>query len=127
LQNEDLTMILDERTYSIRPGMLDSYLESHHAEALPIMRRYLGEPFGYFVTETGELNQFVHFWRYDSMADRERRRGEMYRDADWVAYRRRIGQTGHVLTQHNRLLRAIDIPDTSAVPPREPAPRMQSI
>ena len=44
------------------------------------MRQYLGEPYGYFVTETGDLNQFVHMWRYDSMADREQRRAAMYRD-----------------------------------------------
>ena len=37
-------MIIDERTYTIAPGMLHLYLEHHFKEALPIMRRHLGEP-----------------------------------------------------------------------------------
>ena len=53
-------MIIDERTYTIQPGLIDKYLKSHFEQALPIMREYLGEPFGYFLTETGDLNQFVH-------------------------------------------------------------------
>jgi hypothetical protein len=103
-------MIIDERTYTIAPGMLQTYLTNHFEEALPIMRRHLGEPYGYFTTETGTLNAFVHLWRYDSMADRERRRESLYRDPDWLAYRTRIGQAGWVQHQENRLLKSIDIP-----------------
>lgn len=103
-------MIFDERTYTVKPGTLDAYLKRHFSEALPIMRKYLGEPYGYFTTETGDLNQFVHIWRYDSMADRERRRSAMYSDPEWLAYRARQGDHGYVMHQHNRLLRAVRIP-----------------
>jgi hypothetical protein len=103
-------MIIDERTYSIAPGKLEAYLKGHFGEALPIMRKHLGEPYAYFVTETGELNQFVHLWRYDSMADRETRRRALYADADWLAYRERTGGSGWVVHQHNRLLRSLEIP-----------------
>ena len=61
------------------------------------MRKYLGEPWAYFTTETGTLNQFVHMWRYESMADRERRRAAMYADAEWNAYRKRSGSKGWIL------------------------------
>jgi hypothetical protein len=74
------------------------------------MREYLGEPFGYFLTETGELNQFVHLWRFDDMADRERRRAAMHKDPRWPSYRATTGAAGYVKHRHNRLLRAIDIP-----------------
>jgi hypothetical protein len=103
-------MIIDERTYSITPGMLNFYLERHFAEALPMMRTHLGEPYGYFVTETGDLNQFVHLWRYANMADREQRRAAMYAQKDWLAYRERVGASGTIIHQHNRILRALDIP-----------------
>lgn len=103
-------MIIDERTYTVKPGKLQAYLERHFAEALPIMRKHLGEPYAYFTTETGDLNQFVHLWRYDSMADRERRRAAMYADPAWLKYRERQGENGWVVHQHNRLLRAIPIP-----------------
>ena len=103
-------MIIDERTYTIVPGRLNAYLETHLGEALPIMRRYLGEPYGYFVTETGTLNQFVHMWRYESMAEREQRRAAMYSDPEWLAYRARAGAAGWILKQENRIIKAINIP-----------------
>jgi hypothetical protein len=103
-------MIIDERTYTVRPGKLHAYLKEHMEIALPIMRRHLGEPHAYYTTETGELNQFVHLWRYDSMAERERRRAALYADPAWLAYRDRIGDTGWVLHQRNRILKALDLP-----------------
>jgi NIPSNAP len=107
-------MIIDERTYSLQPGLVGAYLDNHLKNALPIMRQYLGEPFGYFLTETGDLNQFVHLWRYEDMADRERRRKAMYDDPRWVAYQANTGERGLVTHQHNRILRAIDIPNSAS-------------
>jgi hypothetical protein len=109
MTGEDGNVIVDERTYTIAPGRLDAYLEMHLREALPIMRRHLGEPVGYFVTETGTLNQFVHLWPYSSMAEREQRRTAMYADPHWLAYRQRIGDTGWILKQENRIIRMIAI------------------
>lgn len=103
-------MIIDERTYTVRPGKLAAYLAAHMAQALPLMRKHLGEPYGYYTTETGDLNQFVHLWRYDSMAERERRRAALYADAAWVAYRERTGEADWVLHQRNRILRTLEIP-----------------
>jgi hypothetical protein len=84
------------------------------SNVLPPPREYLGEPFGYFLTETGELNQFVHLWRFDDMADRERRRAAMYKDCRWLSYRATNGAAGLVKNQHNRILCAIDIPEQTA-------------
>jgi hypothetical protein len=103
-------LIIDERTYDIAPGMFQQYLEKHFREALPVMRKHLGEPYGYFMSETGDLNQFVHLWRYESMADREQRRKALYADPDWLAYKSSTGERGLVMHQHNRLLTKIDIP-----------------
>lgn len=107
-------MIIDERTYTIVPGKLNAYLDMHLRGALPIMRRYLGEPHGYFVTETGTLNQFVHMWRYENMAERERRRTALYADSEWLAYRERVGTAGWILKQENRIIKAIDIPPATS-------------
>lgn len=107
-------MIIDERTYTIRPGKLAEYLAEHLRVALPLMRRHLGEPHAYYTTETGELNQFVHLWRYDSMADRETRRAALYADPAWLAYRDATGERGLVQHQHNRILRCLNIPGKPA-------------
>lgn len=107
-------MIVDERTYTIAPGLLAEYLGNHMTTALPIMRRHLGEPMAYFTTETGDLNQFVHLWRYDDFADRERRRAALYADPAWLAYRKAVGERRWVLHQHNRILRSLHLPVPSA-------------
>lgn len=106
-------MIIDERTYTIAPGLLGEYLDNHIAVALPIMRRRLGDPFGYFTTETGDLNQFVHLWLYRNMIDREQRRAALYADPQWLAYRRDVGERRWVLHQYNRLLRVVPVPSAS--------------
>jgi len=102
-------MIVDERTYTIAPGCLARYLERHKALALPLMRRYLGEPLAYYTSESPESDQFVHLWAYASLADREARRARMYQDPEWLAYRADTGATGWVLRQDNRLLRRIEL------------------
>lgn len=106
-------MIVDERTYTIRPGKLAEYLAEHMRVALPLMRSHLGEPLAYYTTETGDLNQFVHLWAYASMAERETRRAALYADPAWLAYRDATGERGLVLHQHNRLLKSLAIPARS--------------
>lgn len=103
-------MIMEERIYTFAPGKLQPYIARFVVEALPIMRRHLGEPVGCFVTESGDLNQLVHLWRYQSMADREIRRAAMYKDPDWLDYIERAAQDRRVDHQHTRLLRSIELP-----------------
>ncbi|CEJ15090.1 hypothetical protein BN1110_05426 [bacterium YEK0313] len=70
-------MIIDERSYTTLPGKVKAFLEVYERLARPIQWPILGEPIGFFVTEVGTLNQVVHLWRYDSMADREQRRAKL--------------------------------------------------
>ncbi|WP_043530330.1 NIPSNAP family protein [Litchfieldella xinjiangensis] len=99
-------MIVDLRTYTMFPGRLNAFLELYEKEGLPIQQRYLGNLLGYFVTETGTLNQVVHLWGYESAADREQRRSAMEQDPEWIAYRRKSGEAGNVQHQENKLLRS---------------------
>jgi hypothetical protein len=99
-------MIVDLRTYTMAPGRLAAFLEMYEKEGLPIQTRYLGKPIGYFMTEVGALNQVVHLWGYESMADREQRRNAMDLDPDWIAYRKKSAATGNMLSQENKILKS---------------------
>ncbi|WP_168787957.1 NIPSNAP family protein [Paraburkholderia aromaticivorans] len=79
-------MIVEERIYTVLPGKMKAFLTLVEHEGLPIQRPYLGEPLGYFTTETGELNQVVHWWGYESMADREQRRAQLSADPGWIEF-----------------------------------------
>jgi len=100
-------VIVDLRTYTMVPGRLRAFLDMYEAEALPIQMRHLGKPIGYFTTEIGTQNQVVHLWGYESMADRERRRGAMETDPAWTAYRQKSAAAGNVQYQENKILKSV--------------------
>lgn len=79
-------MILEERTYAIRPGKLPAFLALVEQQGFAISRRVLGAPLGYFTTEIGDLSQVIHLWAYESHADRERRFAELFQIPEWLAF-----------------------------------------
>ena len=80
-------MIIDHRTYTVHHGTMEEYLERYERDGLPIQLRYLGRYLGCFVSDIGPLNQVIHMWAYDSLADREERRARMAQDPEWQAFR----------------------------------------
>ena len=95
-------MILEERTYTIRTGLVQEYLALYEREGYAPHRRFLGDPVGFFVTEVGTLNQVVHLWRYDSMADREQRRAKLAQAPNWGDYL--DAATPFLLRMENRIM-----------------------
>lgn len=79
-------MIVEERTYTLKPGTVHTYYEDYNPRGLAIQTRILGNLIGYFHTEIGELNRVVHLWGYDSLAEREKRRKALFEDKDWLEY-----------------------------------------
>lgn len=101
-------MLFDVRTYTCRPGMLKKHFEIYERLGKPAQVRHLGEPFAYFQTETGNVNQFLHIWAYENAADRERRRAAMQADPDWHAYQAESAKLGALDVQENRLMKPVD-------------------
>ena len=96
-------MIVDVRTYNIVPRKMPEYLALFEKYALPVQRRYIGDPLGYFLVEHGPLHQVVHLWGYESLADLEAKRAARDADPDWADY---LGRTdGLVVSQDNKLTR----------------------
>ena len=79
-------MIIDHRTYSFNPGTLPKWVDCYEKKGLPVQRKHLGQLVGFFVTEVGPLNQVVFMWAYESMGDRERRRGGLAADPAWAKF-----------------------------------------
>jgi hypothetical protein len=96
-------MIVDVRTYTLIPRKLATYLDLFEKHALPVMQRHGLELLGYYASLIGPLNQVVHLWRYDSLADLERKRAARDADPAWGAY---LALTeGMVLMQDNKIMR----------------------
>ena len=98
-------MIFELRTYTAEPGRSADFLKLYEAMALPLQRKYLGGLVGFYVTEIGPLNQIVHLWRFESLADRERRRAAMDADPAWQDYRARSKELGAIREQESKILK----------------------
>src|SRR5258708_37700427 len=98
-------MIFDHRTYNIKPNRLGKFLETYERRVLPLQRKYLGEPYGFFVTHIGPMSRVVHLWQYENLADRERRRDAMEADPEWLAYRRVALEEDTLVDMENQILK----------------------
>jgi hypothetical protein len=80
-------MIVDMRTYTLVPGKLGAFFEMYTRDGFPRQTEYLGHPVGFYVVDIGVQNRIVHFWQYEDIGDRQRRRAKMEADPKWIEYR----------------------------------------
>lgn len=97
-------MLLDVRTYTCRPGTIGKHLALYEKLGKEPQTRHLGQPLAYMVTETGNVNQYIHIWSYENAGDRERRRAALWTDAQWLAYVAESANLGALEVQENRLM-----------------------
>ncbi|WP_431281545.1 NIPSNAP family protein [Humitalea sp. 24SJ18S-53] len=95
-------MIVEQRTYTLHAGKVGAYLKLYEAEGIAIQKPILGRLVGYYSTEFGPLNQVIHMWAYESLAERTERRARLMADAGWQGYIAKVQPL--VLTQENKLL-----------------------
>jgi NIPSNAP len=76
-------MIHEFRVYDFAPGSANRYLEFFGRTGFPVITRHLPS-LAYWVTDTGELNQLIHVWVYQNMADRATRRAALMADPVWL-------------------------------------------
>lgn len=100
-------MIFDLRIYTMHAGKVALWLQMYEQYGLPLQSKYLGEPVIFSTTEIGPLNQVIHLWKYESQADREKRREAMAADPAWGEYLKRNDEVGAILSQENRILKAV--------------------
>ena len=95
-------MFLEERIYTFKPGTLPEFLALYEKEGFAIHTKHLGQPVGYFTTDIGPLNQLVHMWGYQSHADRDERRANLYADPEWIEF---VPKTAHFIDRmENKIL-----------------------
>ena len=107
-------MLLDVRTYTCKPGTIKKHLELYEKMGKMPQSKHLGQPLAYMTTETGDPNQYVHIWVYESAGDREAKRTALWADPDWITYTRESAKLGSLEAQENKLMVPVDFFD----PPR---------
>ncbi len=97
-------MLIDLRTYTVRPGSMPAQLALYQKFGYPVQLRYMGEPHFYLTAESGELNTIVHGWVYDSAGDREDKRARMAQDPDWKVYLTENAKAANIVAQRTSLM-----------------------
>ena len=100
-------MIVEQRTYTLKPLRTRDFLALYERAALPLQKKYLGHLVGFFVSEVGPLNQVVHLWAFDSLAERERRRKAMEEDPLWPGYVDALRELDVIVEQETKMLRSV--------------------
>ena len=83
-------MIVEQRTYTPKPGATPEYMRLYEAEGFAVQEPILGRLIGWYTTDFGSLNQIIHIWGYDSYAERERRQAALGADRRWKNFLSRI-------------------------------------
>lgn len=100
-------MIVDMRMYTLHPGRMAPVVDFLGETAVPIQRRHLGEPLGYYMTDIGPLNRLVHLWGYDSLADRDAKRAALFQDPAWEEVKSVMARRQDSQFQENWILKPL--------------------
>jgi NIPSNAP protein len=97
-------VLVDHRTYRIKPGMTQGHLEIYEKYGFATQSRHLGTPLAYMFAESGEMNTIVHLWAYEDAADRATRRAAMLADPEWRNYLGKLNESGYLMEQKTSLM-----------------------
>jgi hypothetical protein len=87
---------VDHRIYTIRPRGMAEFIQV----------KYLGAPVGFYMSDIGALNQVVHLWGYESIADYDQRRTARDADPQWPAY---LQASAHlIVAQESRIIKRVE-------------------
>jgi hypothetical protein len=97
-------MLVDHRTYTVRPGTLRKQLALYEKHGLAVQKRHFGEPLAWLTSETGDVNTYVHIWVYKDAADRTAKRAALFKDPEWLAYLDMNAEAGYLIKQESKLM-----------------------
>ncbi len=95
-------MVIDHRTYTLKPGTTAQYMKVYQEKGLPTQTKHLGQPIGWFYTEIGPLNQIIHMWGYKDLNDRAERRANMQKDPAWGEFLKEAREM--IVNMENKIL-----------------------
>ena len=79
-------MIIEIRTYTIKPGEVQNFINIYDKEIREIHTKTLGNQLGFFYTEIGNVNEVVHLYGYENFEDRQKRRNILSKTPQFQSY-----------------------------------------
>jgi hypothetical protein len=99
--------IYEKRTYSVTVGQMAEVIRLYSTLGYPALEAggFSKKLIGYFTSDTGELHQLIHLWRFDSDDDRRAFWKRLFEDQDFMAFAKQLRPL--IKTQGNQLLLAV--------------------
>jgi hypothetical protein len=98
-------MIYELRTYTLSPGGVREYMRIYNEQAREVQTGILGGLVSLMQPESGDLNQLIFLWAFDSFEERKTRRAKLLADERFTAFRKAV--KGLLIRQESQLLSAI--------------------
>lgn len=98
--------IYEQRRYCVTVGQMSEVVRLYSTLGWPALEAggFSKNLVGYFISDTGELHQLVHLWRFESDDDRRAHWKRLFEDAPFMAFAKQIRPL--IKTQENQLLLA---------------------
>lgn len=80
--------VYEKRTYSVKVGQMPEMIRLYTNEGWPALDSggFSKNLVGYFTSDTGQLHQLIHLWRFDSDSDRRDFWKRLFADEDFMAF-----------------------------------------
>ena len=95
-------MIHEIRTYTLVPGGTREYLRLYNEAGREVQTRLLGGLVAVLTPESGDLNQLIYHWVFDSYEELVRRRAQLIADPAFTEFRKSVRHL--LVSQDSRLL-----------------------
>ena len=94
-------MVYEMRVYTLHPGKVPEFEALIEKEALPHLTKH-STLVGWWSSEIGALNEVVHLWSYEDLAQRARARKALSEDAALQSFRPKAQAL--IVSQRNQIL-----------------------
>lgn len=101
-----MPVIYEKRTYSVTVGQMAEVVRLYSTLGWPALEAggFSKNCIGYFTSDTGELHQLIHLWRFESDDERRAHWTRLFANEAFMAFAKQIRPL--IRTQSNQLLLA---------------------
>ena len=80
--------VYEKRTYSITVGKMSEIVRLYTDEGWPVLEAagFGRNLVGYFISDTGQLHQLIHLWRFESDSDRREFWKRVYANKEFMVF-----------------------------------------
>jgi len=80
--------VYEKRTYSVKVGQMPEMIRLYTNEGWPALDSggFSKNLIGYFTSDTGQLHQLIHLWRFDNDSDRRDFWKRLFADEEFMAF-----------------------------------------